>query len=73
MFAAHAPEIDPATVPTGFFVAHNYVADVPVSGIARAVEPKGGDVFVQHLSLGPNLVFAWQTQGPARARGSLSP
>ena len=30
-FAAHAPEIDPATVPTGFFVAHNYVADVPVS------------------------------------------
>ena len=25
--AAHAPEIDPATVPTGFFVAHNRVAD----------------------------------------------
>ena len=25
--AAHATEIDPATVPTGFFVAHNYVDD----------------------------------------------
>lgn len=52
-------------MPTGFFVAHNYVADVPVSGIARAVAPNGADVFVQHLSLGPNLVFAWHTHpGP---------
>jgi hypothetical protein len=32
-FAAHVPEIDPATVPTGLVVAHNYVADVPVSRI----------------------------------------
>jgi len=63
--AAHAPEIDPATVPTGFFVAHNYVADVPVSAIARAVQPDGADVFVQHLSLGANQVFAWHTHpGP---------
>jgi hypothetical protein len=63
--ASHAPEIDPATVPTGFFVAHNYVADVPVSAIARAVEPNGTDVFVQHLSLGANQVFAWHTHpGP---------
>jgi quercetin dioxygenase-like cupin family protein len=63
--ASHAPEIDPATVPTGFFVAHNHVADIPVSPIARAVEPNGADVFVQHLSLGANQVFAWHTHpGP---------
>ena len=63
--AAHAPEIDPATVPTGFFVAHNQVADFPVSPIARAVNPNGADVFVQHLSLGANQVFAWHTHpGP---------
>ena len=63
--AAHAPEIDPATVPTGFFVAHNYVADIPVSPIARAVQPNGADVFVQHLRLGANQVFAWHTHpGP---------
>ena len=63
--AAHATEIDPTTVPTGFFVAHNYVEDVPVSAIARAVEPNGADVFVQHLSLGANQVFAWHTHpGP---------
>ena len=63
--ASHAPEIDPATVPTGFFVAHNYVADIPVSPIARAVQPNGADVFVQHLSLGANQVFAWHTHpGP---------
>ena len=63
--ASHAPEIDPATVPTGFFVAHNHVADIPVSAIARAVKPNGADVFVQHLSLGANQVFAWHTHpGP---------
>jgi quercetin dioxygenase-like cupin family protein len=63
--ASHSPEIDPATVPTGFFVAHNHVADFPVSPIARAVNPDGTDVFVQHLSLGANQVFAWHTHpGP---------
>ncbi|HEU5065056.1 MAG TPA: hypothetical protein VFT86_04105 [Gaiellaceae bacterium] len=63
--ATHVPEIDPATVPTGFFVAHNYVADVPVAPIARVVEPNGADVFVQHLRLDPNQVSAWHTHpGP---------
>jgi quercetin dioxygenase-like cupin family protein len=63
--ASHAPEIDPATVPTGFFVAHNYVADIPVSRIARAVQPNGADVFVQHLRLGANQASAWHTHpGP---------
>ena len=64
-FAAHATEVDPATVPTGFFVAHNRVAGFPVSAFARAVQPDGAEVYVQHLSLGPNLVFAWHTHpGP---------
>lgn len=63
--ASHAAEIDPATVPTGFFVAHNSVDDVPVSAIARAVTPSGADVFVQHLRLAPNQASAWHTHpGP---------
>ena len=63
--AAHATEIDPATVPTGFFVAHNYVDDIPVSTLARAVQPNGADVFVQHLTLNANQVSAWHTHpGP---------
>lgn len=63
--AAHATEIDPATVPTGFFVAHNYVDDIPVSTLARAVKPNGADVFVQHLRLNANQVSAWHTHpGP---------
>ena len=63
--ATHVPEIDPATVPTGFFVAHNYVAAVPVAPIARAVEPNGADVFVQHLRLAANQASAWHTHpGP---------
>jgi quercetin dioxygenase-like cupin family protein len=63
--ATHVPEIDPATVPTGFFVAHNSVADVPVAPIARAVNPDGADVFVQHLRLAANQPSAWHTHpGP---------
>jgi quercetin dioxygenase-like cupin family protein len=64
-FADHAPEIDPATVPTGFFVAPNHVADVPLRPIRRAVKQNGADVFVQHLRLSPNQASAWHTHpGP---------
>lgn len=63
--ASHAPQIDPATAPTGFFVTHNYIADVPVDGIVRAAAAKGADVFVQHLRFGPNQAFPWHSHpGP---------
>ena len=63
--ASHVPQIDPATVPTGFFVTHNYVADVSVSAIARAAASNGADVFVQHLRFAPNQAFPWHTHpGP---------
>lgn len=63
--AAHAPEVDPATVPTGFLVAHNKIADVPMSAIARAAASNGADVFVQHLRLAPNQPFPWHSHpGP---------
>jgi len=63
--ATHVPQIDPATVPTGFFVAHNYVPDIPVNALARASEPNGADVFVQHLRFPPNQAFPWHTHpGP---------
>jgi hypothetical protein len=63
--AAHTTELDPTTVPTGFFVAHNNVADVPIATLARAANPDGADVFVQHLRLGPGQPSAWHTHpGP---------
>jgi quercetin dioxygenase-like cupin family protein len=74
--AAHAPELDPATVPTGFFVTHNRVADVPIDAIARAVKPDGADVLMAHLRFPANQVFAWHTHpGPVVVtvrRGSLT-
>ena len=64
--ASHVTEVDPATVPTGFLVAHNSLADVPVSALARAVNPDGADVFVQHVRLGAGAPTAWHTHpGPA--------
>jgi quercetin dioxygenase-like cupin family protein len=63
--AAHVTETDPATVPTGFFVAHNNVSDVPISAIARAAAANGADVFVQHLRFPPNQAFPWHSHpGP---------
>jgi len=63
--AGHVTQADPATVPTGFLAAHNYVAEVDVNAIARAAASNGADVFVQHLRFGPNQAFPWHTHpGP---------
>jgi len=63
--AGHVTQAEPATVPTGFLVAHNYVTDIDVNAIARAAASNGADVFVQHLRFGPNQAFPWHTHpGP---------
>jgi quercetin dioxygenase-like cupin family protein len=64
--AAHVTQVDPATVPPGFLVAHNSIGDVPISALARAVKPHGTDVFVQHVRLDPSVATGWHTHpGPA--------
>jgi quercetin dioxygenase-like cupin family protein len=64
--ASHVTQVDPATVPTGFLAAHNRIDDVPVSALARAVNPDGADVFVQHVRLAANAPTGWHTHpGPA--------
>ncbi|HYZ19072.1 MAG TPA: hypothetical protein VE615_05975 [Gaiellaceae bacterium] len=64
--ASHVTQVDPATVPTGFLVAHNSIADVPLSALARAVRPDGTDVFVQHVRLDSRAATGWHTHpGPA--------
>ena len=74
--ASHVTQVDPATVPTGFLAAHNSIGDVPLSALARAVEPDGTDVFLQHVRLGANAPTGWHTHpGPALVtvvRGSLT-
>jgi hypothetical protein len=64
--ANHVTQVDAATVPTGFLAAHNSIGDIPVSALARAVAPKGADVFIQHVRLGANVPTGWHTHpGPA--------
>jgi quercetin dioxygenase-like cupin family protein len=74
--ASHVTQVDPATVPTGFLAAHNSIDDVPVSALARAANPDGADIFVQHVRLGPNAPTGWHTHpGPALVsvvKGSLT-
>jgi quercetin dioxygenase-like cupin family protein len=74
--ASHVTQVDPASVPTGFLAAHNSIGDVPVSALARAVNPDGTDVFIQHVRLGQNAPTGWHTHpGPALVtvvKGSLT-
>jgi hypothetical protein len=74
--ASHVTQLDPATIPTGFLAAHNSIGDVPVSALARAVNPDGTDVFIQHVRLGSNSATGWHTHpGPAFVtvvKGSLT-
>ena len=74
--ASHVPQVDPASVPTGFLAAHNSIRDVPVSARARAAAAGGADVFVQHVRLGAGAATGWHTHpGPALVevvRGSLT-
>jgi quercetin dioxygenase-like cupin family protein len=64
--ANHVPQVNPATVPTGMLAEHNAIADVPVSAFARAVNPDGADVFVQHVRLPAGSATGWHTHpGPA--------
>lgn len=74
--ASHVTQLDPATIPTGFLATHNSIDDVPLSAVARAVNPDGTDMFVQHVRLGANVPTGWHTHpGPAFVavvKGSLT-
>ena len=74
--AAHVSQVDPATVPTGFLAAHNEVEGIQLSSLARAVQTRKADVFVQHARLGANEATGWHTHpGPVFVevvRGSVT-
>jgi hypothetical protein len=60
--ASHVPQVDPATVPTGFLAAHSSVSEVSLLPFVRALRPNGVDVFVQHAK----APTGWHTHpGPA--------
>jgi quercetin dioxygenase-like cupin family protein len=61
------PQVDPATVPTGFLATHNNVADVPEKPLRRIARAPGGfDTHVQHVRLTAGTDTGWHTHpGPA--------
>jgi hypothetical protein len=75
-FASHVPQVDPATVPTGFLAAHNKVDGIRVSSLARAIQWRNADVFIQHVQLRPDEATPWHTHpGPVFVevvKGSLT-
>jgi quercetin dioxygenase-like cupin family protein len=65
--ATHVPQVDPATVPTGFVATHNHVAEVPEASFRRIAGAPGGlDTHVQHVRLTAGTDTGWHTHpGPA--------
>jgi quercetin dioxygenase-like cupin family protein len=60
--ATHVPQVDPATVPTGFLAVHNHVAEVPREPLRRIARAENGiDVFVQHVRLTAGADTGWHT------------
>jgi quercetin dioxygenase-like cupin family protein len=59
--ASHVPQVDPATVPTGFLAAHSQVERIRLSSVARAVDRGRADVFIQHVRLAANEPTTWHT------------
>jgi hypothetical protein len=74
--ATHVPQVDPATVPTGFLAAHNKVEGIRISSIEQAVEDGKADVFIQHVRFVANQDTGWHTHpGPVFVevvKGSLT-
>src|SRR5215210_5951776 len=72
--AAH-PQVDPATVPTGFLTAHSTINNLPVASIERSLASGKVDMFIQHVRLQPGEATRFHTHpGPvftAVQRGSL--
>jgi quercetin dioxygenase-like cupin family protein len=63
--ATHVPQVDPATVPTGFLATHNQVENIRISSLARAVDDRRADVFVQHIRFSAGQDTGWHSHpGP---------
>jgi hypothetical protein len=73
--ASH-PQVDPATVPTGFLTAHSAINNIPTSVISEALKSRKADVFIEHGRLDPGATTGYQTTpGPAFVivqKGTLS-
>jgi hypothetical protein len=73
--AAH-PQVDPATVPTGFLTAHSLTNNVPAESIEKALRSGKTDVFIEHGRLAANGTNGFETNpGPVFVvvqKGSLT-
>jgi hypothetical protein len=66
-YATHLfpPQLPPGSAPVGFLVSNNRIEDVPVEALARAANPDGSRLFVQHVVFTPGQTTGWHSHpGP---------
>ena len=65
-YAAFPPQLPPSSAPYGFFVSNNRIMNMELEAIARAVNPDGSRLFLQHSVFAPGQSTGWHTHpGPA--------
>ena len=65
-YAAFPPQLPPGSAPNGFFVSNSRITDMQLDAIARAVNPDGSRLFLQHSTFAPGQATGWHTHpGPA--------
>ena len=63
--AAHVVQVDPATVPAGYLVAHSDIRNFNEHALHRWVNEDQGEVMVQHFQVGANVALPWHSHpGP---------
>jgi hypothetical protein len=66
-YATHLfpPQLPPGSAPNGFFVSNNRITEIPLEALARAVNPDGSRLFVQHVTFAPGQSTGWHNHpGP---------
>jgi len=66
-YATHLfpPQLPPGSAPNGFFVSNSRITEIPLEAVARAVNPDGSRLFVQHATFAPGQTTGWHTHpGP---------
>ena len=66
-YATHLfpPQLPPGSAALDFLVSNNRIEDIPVEAVARAANPDGSRMFVQHAIFAPGQSTGWHTHpGP---------
>jgi len=55
------PQLPPESAANGFLVSNSRIEEIPVDSFAKAVEPDGSRLFINHITRAPGVVNGWHS------------